>query len=136
MLRTPTCRLASRLFSRTRRLSTLVRWAGVLLLGMAAGAAAACMAAGAAHDVGDDHIGVVQLLSAYHPPASMRAQARPATLPASLDPSPAQAQRKPPPLPASETSETSDGHAYKPLSMLAAALALMVSIALRRSRKR
>lgn len=165
MLRTPTYRLHPRLFSRILRFDAPVRWTGVLLLGMASSAVgAACTAADAAHDVGDDQA-VVQMapaarldarldartsmssteglkmrlrpqdavLSAYHPPASISAQARPAALPASLDRSTAQAERAPPPQPAAETSE---GHSYKPLAMLAAALAVMVSIALRRSGKR
>lgn len=75
------------------------------------------------------------VLSAYLPPASLAAQARSTSLPASTDRSAALTERSPLTLPAKAAPDDAD-HADKPLAMLAAALALMVSIALRRSGKR
>lgn len=76
------------------------------------------------------------LLSAYLPPASLGAQARPASLPTSTDRSAALSERPSSSLPAQPAPDTPAEHTYKPLAMLAAALALMVSIAVRRSGKR
>ncbi len=112
------------------------------LIALAAGPAAACTAADASLASTEGlKLRLPQggtVLSAYVPPPSMLAQARP-----SLRDSPsgqvAEPDRKTtgaqssPNLPSSEPSES---HAIQPLAMLAAALVLMVSIALRRSGKR
>lgn len=165
MLRTPPTRLHSRVFNSdaSARWAGVI----LLGLAFGASSALACTAADmAAHDAAEMHqAGVMHttpaarlnprgsiapaeglklrmrqqdaVLSAYLPPASLAAQARATSLPASTERSAARTERSSPlTLPAKAAPDDAANHTYKPLAMLAAALALMVSIALRRSGKR
>lgn len=164
MLRTPTSRLHLRVFRGDAAIRWAGSVSLGLLI--SASSALACTQADMAtgHDTADGEAGMVHMtsaarldtragmapaeglklrtrqeetvLSAYLTPPSLGSQVRPATRPASTERSAAMTERSPAAVPAQPRPDNSAEHAYKPVAMLAAALALMVTIALRRSGKR